>query len=405
MAQTLAWTTTVPQQLHQLLAGIGTLVQPPPAPREAPCETNGAGGEAARAVATRGGDAATGSEPLVSSPLTPLPPLCLADLWRWNARRRWKAGIGALVDLDHSGGHQGGDAEVGTEVGAAEGAAEVVAEVGAGVGAAEVGHADPLASITSEEPAEEHSTLRGDGKVEDYSGSAAGSGALLALVLQSRRARHQVVALDLSAATSCSPLLVQLPASCPRLSELWLRGLPVSAPTLLALAGLRGLRLLALGGCDGLDDRALGAFLKALAAAPSVEHQIRLRQPSFADPLPCSFLSPSVSNGNAGREHAIAAAALTHLELRGLVSITDETLDAVSNSLGGLAELSLYGCRRVTDRGLVALSGSCPNLRWLNVSGAYKVTDTGMRCLLSAHPSVLIYNQPHLFGNTEHFAR
>ena len=90
---------------------------------------------------------------------------------------------------------------------------------------------------------------------------------------------------------------------------------------------------------------------------------------------------------------------------RNLVGLTDDSVEAIAATLGGLRELSLYGCRRLTDRALGALSGlGCPNLKWLNTNGAYKVKDTAVQCLLSSHPALLLYNQPNLFGTASHGA-
>ena len=219
--------------------------------------------------------------------------------------------------------------------------------------------------------------------------------------------------LDISGARACAPSLALLPATCTSLRELWLRGLLLSQSSLLPLASLPELKLLALGGCGGIDDTALRAYLSALARqicheitqqpSSSVFSGVRLhsaQQNLFSSPMKRTRLSGSLPPQDLGQ---VTAPALTHLELRGLAALTDDAVDAISQYLGGLCELSLYGCRRLTDKGLIHLSGTeCPNLRYLNMTGAYKLTDNGRRCLLSSHPSLLLYTKPYLFGTPEH---
>lgn len=197
----------------------------------------------------------------------------------------------------------------------------------------------------------------------------------------------------LGGAGAVRPLLRRLSTTCSGLTELWIRGLAVCAESLAALGGgLPRLRLLALGGCAGCTDAALLAFLRALPR--STEHTIR-RRPTRERSLQL-FSPPSPA-----REcELMTGAPLTHLEIRNCTALTDAAFDAITAHACGLQDLSAYGCRRLTDSGLAALSGlGCPNLRWINHSGAYKVSDAATQCLISAHPAILIYNNPFLFAS------
>ena len=59
---------------------------------------------------------------------------------------------------------------------------------------------------------------------------------------------------------------------------------------------------------------------------------------------------------------------LVALELYWVLSVTDETIMALSAFNAGLRRLSLSGCKRVTDQGLRLLAGTCQQLIHLNLT-------------------------------------
>jgi hypothetical protein len=234
--------------------------------------------------------------------------------------------------------------------------------------------------------------------------ACAGSTALLDLLLERGTAQHlhQLQSLDLSACLlgdATTRLLCRTSQRCKHLNELWMRGLSLDAEgrCLAAIATLRHLRLLALGGCRGIDE---AHFLKFLTSLPeSTMHTTRRHRPCSQQTLTLHSSIERQRAQQALQPDVVSGASITHLEVRGLVSLSDATFDAIATSLRGLRELSAYGCRRLTDNGLAALSGlGCPNMRWLNVCGAYKVSDAAMQSMLASHSSLLLYNKPHMFG-------
>ena len=113
---------------------------------------------------------------------------------------------------------------------------------------------------------------------------------------------------------SLAALLPLLSARCYGLNELWLRGVCLEPHSLLALAALPRLRVLALGNaCSRLDNAALRDFLHALPQA--TWHPIRQRQPFSGDALSPTRFGPA-AGPSSDAEDGFTAASITHLEAR-----------------------------------------------------------------------------------------